>query len=78
MNETSLDKILLDEHFECMICFEDNICIKSLKICGNKKCTMKMCDKCLDNLESIECPNCRQPIEGKMPKNNLEETKNFI
>jgi len=35
---------------------------------------MKMCDKCLDNLESIECPNCRQPIEGKISTKNSEET----
>lgn len=73
MNEVSLDKAFLDEGFECMICCEERVCIESLKRCGNKKCTFRMCDKCFDNLQSVECPNCRQPIEGKKLKNNPEE-----
>ena len=73
MNEVSLDKVLLDEEFECMICCEEHICAGNLKRCGNKKCTFRMCDKCFDNLESIGCPNCRQPIEGKKLKSIPEE-----
>ena len=74
MNEVSLDKVLLDEEFECMICCEEHVCSESLKICGNKKCTFRMCDKCFDTLDKVECPNCRQPIEGKEPKSSPEET----
>jgi hypothetical protein len=73
MNEVSLDKVLIDEEFECMICCEEHVCAGNLKRCGNKKCTFRMCDKCFDNLESIECPNCRQPIEGKKLKSIPEE-----
>jgi hypothetical protein len=73
MNEVSLDKVLLDEEFECMICCEEHICAGNLKKCGNIKCTFRMCDKCFNNLESIVCPNCRQPMEGKKLKSIPEE-----
>ena len=74
MNEVSLDKVLLDEEFECMICCEEHICVGNLKRCGNKRCTFRMCDKCFDNLDKVECPNCRQPIEGKKPMSGPDET----
>jgi hypothetical protein len=73
MNKVSLDKVLLDEEFECMICCEEHVCAGNLKRCGNKKCTFRMCDKCFNNLESIGCPNCRQPMEGKKLKSIPEE-----
>ena len=73
MNEVSLDKVLLNEEFECMICCEEHICAGNLKKCGNIKCTFRMCDKCFNNLESIVCPNCRQPMEGKKLKSIPEE-----
>jgi len=58
-------EITIKQHFECMICCEDHIHVGNLKKCGNEKCTFNMCKKCFDILKSIECPNCRQPIEGK-------------
>ena len=69
-----MNESLLKEQFECMICCEDHIRIGNLKKCGNEKCTFNMCKKCFDILESSECPNCRQPIEGKEIKNKSEET----
>jgi hypothetical protein len=74
MNKVSLDKVLLDEEFECMICCEEHVRVESLRRCGNKRCTFRMCDKCFDTLDKVECPNCRQPIEGKEPKRSPGET----
>jgi len=48
-----------------MICYED-IIFSDIKTCGNYRCSFKMCTKCLNNLETIACPNCRQTIEGKI------------
>ena len=50
-----------NSHFECMVCFEDNLSIEKLKKCKNEKCTFLMCNECSNNLNKQRCPHCNQP-----------------
>ena len=50
-----------NSHFECMVCFEDNLSIEKLKKCKNEKCTFLMCNECSNNLNKQRCPQCNQP-----------------
>lgn len=49
---------------ECNICF-NTIDIDNLAICGNKKCSFKMCSQCIRSYKQFDnknCPQCRLPI----------------
>ena len=49
---------------ECNVCF-NNIETENLAICGNKKCSFRMCSQCTRSYKHFDnrnCPQCRLPI----------------
>lgn len=52
---------------DCNICF-NTIDTDNLIICGNKKCSFKMCSQCTRSYKHFDnknCPQCRLPITTK-------------
>ena len=40
----------------CMICTDK---IKNLHICKNDKCSVYICNNCIEKIDSDKCPYCR-------------------
>ena len=64
-----VNKIIDVSHtpMECNICF-NTIDTDNLLICGNKKCSFRMCSNCTRSYKQFDnknCPQCRLPIKTK-------------
>ena len=65
---------------ECNICF-DKVDMDNLLICGNKKCSFRMCSQCTisyKKLDNKNCPQCRLPITTTQFSDITSETEQAI
>lgn len=71
------------EGSHCMICTNN---FKNMQTCKNKKCSVYICNNCIEKLESDKCPYCRVDnsfeidniISNHYSSNNVANTNNIF